>query len=160
MQPSSVRILNADASKLAATICGVEWSGIPCHLEDGAVAIDGDGEIPDAVREWISAGNTPSPCAPPVPTEADYSAAIQAHIEETARARGYRDAVTLASYVASTIASWAAEAQAFVAWRDAVWLYVYGELAKVQAKQRTQPSVAGLIDELIAEHQITWPVMA
>jgi hypothetical protein len=66
----------------------------------------------------------------------------------------FRDGVTLASYVASTNPQWAAEAQAFVAWRDAVWAYSYTELAKVQAGQREQPTVEDFLTEI---DQIVWP---
>lgn len=51
--------------------------------------------------------------------------AVQSHIDETARQRLYDNGNSLASYAASTNASWAAEAQAFVGWRDAVWAQVY-----------------------------------
>ena len=52
-------------------------------------------------------------------------AAIDARVETQARALGYNSAATLASYVASTTPDWAREAQAFVAWRDAVWLAAF-----------------------------------
>lgn len=92
---------------------------------------------------------TPSP-----PTLSEFSGAIEAHVDDAAKSRNYASAVSLASYVQSTNAQWAAEAQAFVAWRDAAWGYAYGELAKVQAGQRAIPSVADLISELPA---IAWP---
>ncbi|EGL63587.1 hypothetical protein AGRO_3656 [Agrobacterium sp. ATCC 31749] len=88
------------------------------------------------------------------PTIADYENAIQNLVDSTAREKQFRDGVTLASYTASTKPNWAAEAQAFVAWRDNVWFYAYGELAKVQAGQRQQPSV----EEFLAEiPPIEWP---
>ncbi|WP_296072276.1 hypothetical protein [uncultured Agrobacterium sp.] len=91
-----------------------------------------------------------------VPTITDYENAIQNLVDETAREKQFRDGVTLASYAASTKPNWAAEAQAFVAWRDNVWAYAYGELAKVQAGQREQPTV----DEFLAEiAPIAWPVV-
>lgn len=90
---------------------------------------------------------------PPL-TEADYAAAIEAHIDAVARTRGYRNADRLASYVGGTVAQWAAEAAEFVSWRDSVWLYAYAEMTKVLNGQRAQPS----IDELIAELPvIAWP---
>lgn len=84
----------------------------------------------------------------------DFADAIEAHVDAAAKSRNYASAVSLASYVQSTNAQWAAEAQAFVAWRDAAWGYAYGELAKVQAGQRAIPSVAEMISELPA---IAWP---
>ena len=92
----------------------------------------------------------PLPYVPASLTDADYTVAIQAVIDRTAQAREYTDGVSLASYVSSTDPQWAAEAAAFVAWRDAVWRYAYGELAKIQTGQRAQPSVAHIVAELPA----------
>ncbi len=89
------------------------------------------------------------------PTITDYENAIQNLVDNTARERQFRDGVTLASYTASTKPKWAAEAQAFVAWRDNVWFYTYGELAKVQAGQRQQPTVDQFLTEIAP---IAWPV--
>jgi len=96
-----------------------------------------------------------TPLPPPVPTIADYENAIQNLVDDTARERQFRDGVTLASYTASTKQKWAAEAQAFVAWRDDVWFYAYGQLAKVQAGQRPQPTVEQFLTEIAP---IAWPV--
>lgn len=88
------------------------------------------------------------------PTETDYETAIQALVDATATERKFRDGVTMASYVNSTNLQWAAEAIAFVAWRDGVWAYAYSELDKVMNGQRTQPT----IEEFLAEiDPIDWP---
>lgn len=89
------------------------------------------------------------------PTIADYENAIQNLVDNTARERQFRDGVTLASYIGSTKPKWAAEAQAFVAWRDNVWFYAYGELAKVQTGQREQPTVEEFLTEI---GPIAWPL--
>ncbi len=73
---------------------------------------------------------------------------IQAHIDAKAAERQYDSGTTLASYANSTIPEWAAEAQAFVAWRDQVWAYALTELSKVQGGAREQPAVEGFIAEL------------
>lgn len=91
---------------------------------------------------------------PEPPTLADYENAIQGLVDTTATEKMFRDGVTLASYVASTNPQWAAEAQTFVAWRDAVWAYSYAELAKVQAGEREQPTPEEFLEELPA---IAWP---
>ncbi len=105
---------------------------------------------------WVDDGNTfiAPPSLPVVPTITDYENAIQNLVDSTARERQFRDGVALASYTASTKPKWAAEAQAFVAWRDNVWTYAYGELAKVQAGQRPQPTVGQFLDEIAP---IAWP---
>ena len=89
--------------------------------------------------------------APP-PTLDEYRSAIQSHVEEAARSRDYDGALSLASYVASTDPQWAAEAQAFVGWRDAVWAKAY-VLLDGHAPEAA-PSVA---DVLAALPAITWP---
>lgn len=90
----------------------------------------------------------------PVPTITDYRLAIQSHIDAKAQERGYDGGQTIATYVASTVEPWAAEAQAFVAWRDAVWVYAYSELAKVENGEREPPTPEDFCIELPA---LTWP---
>ncbi|MHB2265643.1 hypothetical protein [Aliihoeflea sp. PC F10.4] len=77
-----------------------------------------------------------------------FRAAIQQHVDAQAQSRRYDNGNSLASYVASTNETWAAEAQVFVAWRDAVWQHAYAELDKVMEGEREQPSVADFIGEL------------
>lgn len=94
--------------------------------------------------------------APPEPEPGSaeaYGAAVQAHLDAVAKAHGYNDALTCVSYHGSANSTWAAEAQTFMAWRDAVWLYAYTQLAAVQSNQRPQPTVSGLVAELPA---IAW----
>lgn len=62
---------------------------------------------------------------PAPPTIEDYKTAVQSHLDAAAKSRRYTDGNSLATYTASTNPQWAAEAQAFVAWRDAVWAQVY-----------------------------------
>lgn len=88
------------------------------------------------------------------PAETDYEAAIQSLVDATATERKFRDGVTMASYVNSTNPQWAAEAIAFVAWRDGVWAYAYSELDKVMTGQRSQPTVEAFLAEI---EPINWP---
>ncbi|ACI57417.1 hypothetical protein Rleg2_4155 [Rhizobium leguminosarum bv. trifolii WSM2304] len=85
---------------------------------------------------------------------ADYAAAVQAHVDAVAMSREFHDGVTAATYLTSTIPRWKADAEAFVAWRDQVWAYSYGELDKVKNGQRLQPTINAFINELPA---ISWP---
>jgi hypothetical protein len=94
-----------------------------------------------------------APPSDPVSVD-DYRQAIQGLVDETAVARRYNSGDALASYVASTVPAWKAEAEAFVAWRDAVWQYAYAELAKVEGGERDQPPIADFLLELPA---IVWP---
>lgn len=90
----------------------------------------------------------------PEPTLQDYQSAVQSMVDETARSKLFNDGVTMASYAASTVGPWAAQAQAFIAWRDNVWQYAYSELSKVQAGEREQPSIEDFLLEL---PEIIWP---
>lgn len=90
-------------------------------------------------------------------TLATFQMAIQAHVDGTAKSRRYGDGNSLAGYVNSTIPKWSAEAAAFVAWRDQVWVYAYAELDKALGGQRPIPAVADFILELPA---ISWPAAA
>lgn len=100
----------------------------------------------------------PEPEPEPGPPEIDdYRRAVQAHIDATAQERQYDGGHTCATYLGSTNPVWAAEAQAFVAWRDAVWVYVLAELDKVQSGQREQPTVEQFVAELAAAVPMEWP---
>lgn len=137
------------------------------YTEGGSIRVVFDGDedesiVPDDVgnrdrqmiADWEAKGNTIPPFKEPDASVLDYESAIQSLVDETAREKQFRDGVTMASYVASTKEQWAAEAQAFVGWRDRVWSYAYLELAKVQAGERYQPSV----DDFLAEIEpIVWP---
>ncbi|KVK49517.1 hypothetical protein L905_19190 [Agrobacterium sp. TS43] len=116
---------------------------------DGNIYVCRDGQTVEELLEEIGEGGSTL-----TPTSTDYENAIQNLVDSTARERQFRDGVTLASYAASTKPNWAAEAQAFVAWRDDVWSYAYGELAKVQAGQRQQPTVDEFLSEIAP---ISWP---
>jgi len=81
-------------------------------------------------------------------------AAINTEVESTAQGRGYNDAATLASYATSTNATWQAEAQAFVAWRDQVWQKAYARLAQVEAGSAEMPTV---VEVVAGMPSISWP---
>lgn len=78
---------------------------------------------PDANAVWD--GQEWQAGEPPQASIEDYSAAVQAHLDAAAQSRLYTDGNSLATYTASTNPQWAAEASAFVAWRDDVWAQVY-----------------------------------
>lgn len=103
---------------------------------------------------YLAGGGVIDPYVAPPVTEAVCAAAIQLHIDATAKSRGYADGVALAGYSTSAIPTWAAEAASFIAWRDQVWVHAYTELAKVQGGQRAVPTIDGLIAELPT---IKWP---
>ncbi len=89
----------------------------------------------------------------PPPTLADYEAAIAEHVEAVAASRSYSSAASCAGYVSSTVPPWAAEAAAFVAWRDAVYLAAFGTMAEVQQGEPA-PRVTALLAGLPV---MEWP---
>jgi hypothetical protein len=121
----------------------------PYHvIPNDAVAPAGlwDWAVGEAARLGDDLQFEPGP-PPPTPEQmqAAYTAAIEAHVEATARARGYTSAVSCATYAASTIPAWQAEGAAFVAWRDDVWTAALAMLAAVQAGGAIPESpIAGL----------------
>ena len=127
----------------------------PYHvIPNDAVAPAGlwDWAVGEAARLGDDLQFEPGP-PPPTPEQmqAAYTAAIEAHVEATARARGYTSAVSCATYAASTIPAWQAEGAAFVAWRDDVWTAALAMLAAVQAGGAIPESpIAGL-------PEMVWP---
>jgi hypothetical protein len=91
----------------------------------------------------------PTPPSPPTPEEIQrqIAAAIDAHVEAQARTLQYNSAAHLVGYVASTVPDWRAEAEAFVAWRDAVWLTAITKQAEAM-QTGTAPSVKDVIEAL------------
>lgn len=95
---------------------------------------------------------------PPPPTAeqivAQYTAAVQKHLDDFARTRGYDDIMSAATYATSTNPKFAAEGQYCVEARDATWAKCYEVLAAVEAGSRPVPT----LDELFAELPVlTWP---
>ena len=79
-------------------------------------------------------------------TQTSITRTIDRHIETRAKAMGYNSAGHLASYVASSVPEWVAEAQAFVAWRDQVWQAAIHMLG--QTDSADPPSVEGALANL------------
>lgn len=80
--------------------------------------------------------------------QAAFEGAIQTKIDAVAQSKNYADGTAFAGYVNSNVPQWKTEAQAFIAWRDAVWIYAYAELAKALAGQREIPTVDAFLTEL------------
>ena len=101
--------------------------------------------------EWLSSGNTPTP----LPTKTleqirtEYENAIQAHLDDTAKAKGYDDILSACSY-ASAPNPFQDESVKIVGWRGSIWEYCYNELAKVDSGARSMPTIDAFIQELPA----------
>jgi len=79
--------------------------------------------------------------------EQKFIRAIQHHLDTTAKKRGYDSILSACSYATSSNPVFAAEGQACVEWRDAVWGYCYQLLADVKADVTPMPETT---DELIS----------
>lgn len=80
--------------------------------------------------------------------------AVQKHLDATANEKGYDGILSLCSYATSLDATFSAEGQAGVEWRDAVWRYCYQVMNACLENTRTAPTAAELIAELPA---MQWP---
>ena len=79
---------------------------------------------------------------------------LAAYVDSVARQQQYNDAVSCASYINSTNAIWKAQAETFIAWRDAVYTYVIAQETLMQTGARTIPTFAEFQTELPV---IAWP---
>lgn len=136
-------IVAGDESRAWSSAAGAYVGKYP---QETVTRIVSEAELTDVLRSYG--------LPPTSPTDKDFAVSVQTHVDAVAQARGYADGVALAGYSTSTIPAWAAEAATFIAWRDAVWMHCYRELAKVQSGQRTAPTVEALISELPT---IGWP---
>lgn len=85
---------------------------------------------------------------------ASYKAAFDGHLDTVAQERQYDNRLTIAAYAMSTNPQWAAEAEAFIAWRDAALIYMFDQLADVEAGEIEPPTIESFIDGIPA---IDWP---
>lgn len=92
----------------------------------------------------------PTPEAEPTHEEkvAQYTAAVQAYMDETVRQRGYDNIHTACTYASSTDETFAKEGAACLVWRDRVWRKCYEILAQIEAGEREEPQG---VEEIIAE---------
>ena len=130
------------------------------RLEDSA-PITRDMAEWEEYRQWLKAGGVPEPMPviPPTPPTAEEITArltlvVQAHLDATARTRGYDGILSACSYATDTNPPFALEAQACVEFRSAVWSACYGIMADVLGGLRPIPTGEELISELPA---IAWP---
>ena len=79
-----------------------------------------------------------------------FETAVQKHLDEAARAKGYAGVLSACSYAPSLNQRFGPEGVAFVRWRDAVWAYCYQAMNDVQAGVRAAPTTDRLIAELPA----------
>lgn len=110
--------------------------------------VDGEVLLPTAPPE-------PEP-APPTPEQimAELTAEVQSWLDGKARERNYDGILSLCTYATDPDPVFAAEGQAGITWRSAVWRTCYQILAEVMAEDRPVPTREELLAEL---PDITWP---
>ena len=142
------------ADGIVAEVIEVASGGIPIEEQFHPDLVAQMVEAPHGVQPgWLWDGAAFSESDPEPPTREAYQRAIEAHVDAAARSRDYSGAISCASYVASTVPPWRAEAEAFVAWRDAVYLAAFAELDAVESGGDA-PSIE---DFLAALPAIDWP---
>lgn len=121
------------------------------RVSDGAVIPDDPLNLDyENYLSWTAEGNVADPAPSPGLSQSQqvtaYETAIQGALDTYAQSWGYDSLVTAASYAASTIPKYAAEAKALIAWRDEVWVWAEAYEAQVIAGTVTIPtSPAGLM---------------
>ena len=93
---------------------------------------------------------------PPTPEQivAQYTAAVQKHLDDFARTLGYDGIMSACTYATSTVPKFKAEGQYAMEARDATWVKCYEVLAAVEAGSRPMPTLEELLTELPV---LTWP---
>lgn len=90
----------------------------------------------------------------PLPTLADYDAALTAHLDAVAQSRNWADRVSLMAR-AGFAGPWQADAVAFGTWADGCNVIGYQLLADYQAGTIPQPTIAEMLALL---PEMVWPV--
>jgi hypothetical protein len=103
---------------------------------------------------WDGEKFTSAAISAPMPTEAQYVDAIQSMLDAKVAERRYLSILSACSYANSTSPTFKAEADACLAWRDAVWLKAYAVFDQVTAGTMLQPTIPELLEMLPA---LTWP---
>lgn len=90
---------------------------------------------------------------PPAPTweqqSARYTEAVQAYMDQSAKANGYEDLKTAVSYADEpAVRKFQMDGAAYRTWRSFVWAFVYEQLANIVAGKRAAPTIQELIVEL------------
>lgn len=89
-----------------------------------------------------------------VPNRQQLFGMVQAILDEKAQNRGYDNIQAACSYLNSTVPRFAAEAQAYLEWRDKVWVASHQLLSEIESGAIALPDKAELASLIPA---IQWP---
>lgn len=110
-----------------------------------------------AYLSWVAMGNVAQPATQPTLSQviASLEIAVQLWLDQTAQGNGYNDIHSCISYLNSSNSTWAADAKAALAWRDAVWEQCYS-LESSSALQSNPPTASQLIAQLPQPSAYGW----
>lgn len=128
----------------------VQFSASPDDCEDHGKEIYAKA----VAGEFGSIAPYQAPEKTPEQIQVELTDAIQAHLDQTAKIRGYDGILSLCTYATSTNPVFAAEGQAGVVWRDLAWDHGWAVLADVKSGSRSIPTAEELISEM---PKIEWP---
>lgn len=118
----------------------------------GLVACDGYG--PGDLWDGERFSKPPEPERSAEEITRQLTSVVQQHLDKEAASHGYDGILSLATYATSTNARFAAEGQAGVLWRDAVWGYCWQVMDDVGGGLRSVPTPQELLAELPG---MVWP---
>ena len=89
------------------------------------------------------------------PTIDDFTTAVQQHLDDFAKTRGYDSILSACTYATSNIPKFKAEGQYCVDARDAAWSYCYTAMGEIQSG--TKPMYGGTQELRDALPALAWP---
>jgi len=81
-------------------------------------------------------------------TEEEAAIAIQQKLDEKAKEYQYDNILSAATYYNSTNSKFKADAEAFVKWRDDVWVWAYDLLDKVKKAEIEKPTLENILSQI------------
>lgn len=126
------------------------------QLEDGTIAITewGTELVAQPTNEELAAWLADNSLVAEIKL-AQWLPLLNNYVDNKAKEKGYNDAVSIATYKQSTLPSWVAEAEAFVTWRDQVWLAALDAQASILAGTMVMP--ATFADFIATLPALVWP---
>jgi len=123
---------NAKQNENGSIDCDIEH---PMHGWIPTTLDINDAETAELFGLVNASGTVAEYIAPPLPTQAELTEAfkatalkaVQAHLDDTAKSKGYDDIISACSY-AGAVNPFQAESVKFIEWRGAVWQHCYNLL--------------------------------
>jgi hypothetical protein len=136
------RVIDGRLAQVIAPVFDASGNEIPLEMRFPA----------DVLAQIVVQDASVEPPAPSVQERiASLQAAVQMHLDAQARALGYDDLKTAATYAEEpAVPRFQEEGRALRAWRSAVWAACYGLLGQWQAGDLVEPTASELIEQMPA----------